>query len=499
MYLSNALNRLGQRLGKTVNNQAAAGCACAYPALPWVQRRIALDLSRRRFLGGTAAMLAPFALGATGSAAAASLAGPALQLATKPIVLTNLRLFDGLQLKLHTGLNLRIEGKRIVALDSLGVDQGDVQFIDCAGKVVIPGLIDAHWHSLLCGVTEMVAMTAEVPYLHLVAGYEAGHTLMRGFTTIRDAGGPSFSLKQAIDQGLITGPRIYPAGAMISQTSGHGDFRMRYELPAIPDVLGHAEKSGMASIANGVPQVLNRVREQLMLGAAQIKLMAGGGVSSPYDPLATLQFTMDELRAGVNAAKDWGTYAMAHVYTSAGIQRAIRAGVQSIEHGQLADEATARMMADEGVWWSLQPFFGDDDANDHSDNPQAQADQKRVAEGTVRAYELAKRFKVKTAWGTDILFSPANLVNQGRMLAKLSRFDSPLAVLRMATGNNGQLLALSGLRNPYQGQLGVIAADALADLLVVDGDPSQSLEFITAPEAKLRLIMKDGKIYKNTL
>ncbi|MFA7437372.1 amidohydrolase family protein [Castellaniella sp.] len=455
-------------------------------------------------------MMLPFAA-AGGLASGRAVAGAALQggpangrhaagaAAGKPLVLVNGRLFDGRQLALQQGRAVRIQGNRIQSIDPAGVEQGDARVIDCGGRVIMPGLIDAHWHALLCGVTQTMAMTAEVPYLHLVAGHVAGDTLMRGFTTVRDAGGPSFSLKQAIDQGLVRGPRIYPSGAMISQTSGHGDFRLRYELPAIPDVLGHAEKAGFASIANGVPMVLQRVREQLMLGASQIKLMAGGGVASPYDPIASLQFTGEELRAGVQAAKDWGTYAMAHVYTSAGIQRAIRAGVQSIEHGQLADEATVRMMADDGIWWSLQPFLADEDANVYPDNPRARIEQERVAQGTVRAYEMARHFGVKTAWGTDILFNPAHLANHGRMLAKLTRFYPPLEVLRMATGSNGELLALSGLRNPYDGRIGVLEAGAFADLLVIDGEPEHNLDFIAEPGTHLRMIMKGGQIFKDSL
>ncbi|MFA7579738.1 amidohydrolase family protein [Castellaniella sp.] len=519
MYSSLDPGRFSRAQSTLKPRQAAAcRCHCAHPLIPWIHRRLTADLSRRRFLGGSAAMLVPFlAAGAAGAGVAgaeraaaagpAAHAGPATGPATgtlaaaagKPLVLANIRLFDGLELALQKGRALRIEGNRIRAIDATGADQGDAHVIDCGGRVVMPGLIDAHWHALLCGVTQTMAMTAEVPYLHLVAGHVAGDTLMRGFTTIRDAGGPSFSLKAAIDQGLIRGPRIYPSGAMISQTSGHGDFRLRYELPAIPDILGHAEKAGVASIANGVPMVLQRVREQLMLGASQIKLMAGGGVASPYDPIASLQFTPEELHAGVQAARDWGTYAMAHVYTSEGIQRAIRAGVQSIEHGQLADEATVRMMADEGIWWSLQPFLADEDSNVYPDNPHARIDQERVAQGTVRAYEMARRFGVKTAWGTDILFNPAHLGNHGRMLAKMTRFYPPLEVLRMATGRNGELLALSALRNPYDGRLGVLEAGALADLLVIDGEPEENLDFIVEPEVNLRIIMKDGQIFKNSL
>jgi imidazolonepropionase-like amidohydrolase len=189
---------------------------------------------------------------------------------------------------------------------------------------------------------------------------------------------------------------------------------------------------------------------------------------------------------------------MTHVYTPKGIQRSIRSGVKCIEHGQLADEASVRMMRDEGVWWSLQPFLQDEDSNVYPD-PARRASQKQVSEGTVNAYAMAQKHGVKTGWGTDILFNPKNTATQGRQLAKLTRFYDPLTLLGQATGTNGELLALSGMRNPYPGALGRIAAGAWADLLVADGNPAANLDFLADPDKNLRVIMKDGKIHKNTL
>jgi len=414
------------------------------------------------------------------------------------ILITNVRIFDGVHLTLFEGKNILIEKGRISALPDSAEQVADAHIIDGGGRVATPGLIDAHWHATLCAIPQLVAMTADAGYIHLVAAREAVETLQRGFTTVRDAGGPSFALKRAIDEKLISGPRIFPSGAMISQTSGHGDFRMRHEVPRDgTGTLSHAERLGAAMIADGETEVLRRVREQLMLGASQVKLMAGGGVTSRHDPLDVVQYRESELRVAVEAAADWGTYVMVHVYTSQGIQRAIRAGVRSIEHGQLADEETVRIMAGEGVWWSLQPFFADEDANKH--DALGTAKQRQVAEGTARSYEMAKKFGVKTAWGTDILFSPQNLPNHGRHLAKLIRFYEPLELLRMATGTNGELLAMSGQRAPYAGPVGVLKPGALADLLIVDGDPAKNLDFLTEPARNLRLIMKDGEVFKNTL
>ena len=455
--------------------------------------RLEADISRRRLLGGAGAMLGLFAGLGAGTSGARARTPP------RPLLLTNLRLFDGIAERLREDVNVLIEGPRIAALPPRGEPVEGVETIDCGGRVVIPGLIDAHWHATLVAVTQVQAMTVDPGLIHLMAGREAGRTLRRGFTTVRDTGGPAFPLAQAIDLGVIEGPRIFPSGAMISQTSGHGDFRMIHELPrSALGGLSHMERQGVAAIADGADAVLMRTREQLMRGASQVKVMAGGGVASPYDPLDTAQFLDEELRAAVRAAEDWGTYVCAHVYTPKGIERALRAGVRSIEHGQLADADSARMMAATGAWWSLQPFLMDEDANVYPD-PARRAAQARVSEGTVRAFELAERFGVRTAFGTDILMSPANLPSQGRQLAKLTRFRSPLAVLKMATGDNGELLAMSGPRAPYDGRLGIVAPGAFADLLAVEGDPETSLDFLADPEANLKLILKDGRVVKRTL
>ena len=454
--------------------------------------RVTQDLSRRHFLGGAAAMLAPFAL-------PQAVAQTPVQQTRRPLLLRNMRLFDGSGQAPRAGVQVLIQGQRIAELLPAAAVVENAQVIDCQGKLVLPGLIDTHWHTMLAGISQLSAVSADLGYLYLVAAQEAQRTLLRGFTSVRDAGGPAFALKRAIDEGLVPGPRIFASGAMISQTSGHGDFRLRSDLPrAANGPLSLVEQMGVAMIADGEAEVLRRVREQLMLGASQIKMLAGGGVASLYDPLDSTQFSERELRAGVEAASDWNTYVMTHVYTPRGIQRAIRAGVKCIEHGQLADEASVRMMQGEGVWWSLQPFLQDADANVYAD-PGQRASQRQVAEGTEKAYALAQKHGIRTGWGTDILFNPKNTATQGRQLAKLTRFYDPLTLLGQATGTNGELLALSGARSPYPGVLGRIAAGAWADLLVADGDPGVNLDFLADPERNLRLIMKDGKVHKNTL
>jgi len=482
------------RFQPITNHQSHGACQCGSPLLSKFHERMMADISRRQFIGGMAGVMAMFA-----ALHAPSVLSEQPKDGSRPMLLKNLKLFDGSGGPLRAGLAIRIEDGRINAIVPDSTEPGDAEVLDCGGRVVMPGLIDAHWHTTLAAISQIEAMTADPGYVHLVAAREAERTLMRGVTSVRDVGGPAFALKKAIDKGIVSGPRIFPAGAMISQTSGHGDFRMRHEVPRANGApLSEQERQGVAVIADGEAEVLRRTREQLMLGASQIKLMAGGGVASTYDPLDSTQFTERELRAAVEAAEDWGTYVAVHVYTPKGIQRSLRAGVKSIEHGQLADEESVRMMAGEGAWWSLQPFLQDEDSNVYPDAARRES-QRQVAEGTVRAYEMAQRFDVKTAWGTDILFNPQNTPNQLRQLAKLTRFYDPLTALAMATGRNGELLSLSGPRSPYQGALGRIKLDALADLLVVDGNPEQSLDFLHDPGSNFRIIMKGGHVYKNTL
>ncbi|WP_439526274.1 amidohydrolase family protein [Roseovarius mucosus] len=443
-------------------------------------------------LGGLAAVVGLYAgFGLASKPARAQTPG-------RPLLLTNLRYFNGNDLSLIQGREILIEGGRITGLPAAGQGPTEAERIDCGGRAVIPGLIDAHWHSTLVGVTQMQAMTADIGFVHLMAGREAGATLLRGFTTVRDTGGPAFGLKLAIDRGALPGPRILASGAMISQTSGHGDFRMTSELPRADGDLSYSERVGVVAIADGRAEVLRRTREQLMKGASQIKIMAGGGVTSLYDPLESLQFTEDEMRAAVEAAEDWGTYVCAHVYTPKGIQRALRAGVKSIEHGQLADLETVRLMRDMGAWWSIQPFLADEDSNPSSD-PRQNAKRQEVSVGTVQAFEMGRTVGVNMAFGTDILMNPTGASSQGRQLAKLTRFMPPLEALRMATGAAGDLLALSGERSGYDGQLGVIAEGAMADLLVVESDPEAGLDWLDTPEQSLAMIVKGGAVVKDQL
>ena len=418
------------------------------------------------------------------------------------VLINNVHVFDGKSSsRSKSPVNVLIVDDVIHGISTAELpapEDASLTLIDGGGRTLMPGLIDAHWHMMLVGQTLTDAMTSEVGYTNLRAAQVAEATLMRGFTTVRDMGGPVRGLRRAIEEGQYPGPRIFPSGAMISQTGGHGDFRLPHEIPRAPNVpLSHTEQTRTAAIADGPDEVLRRVREQLMLGATQIKLMAGGGVTSVYDPLDATQYTPDEIRTAVVAAENGGTYVTVHAYTSHAVKMSIEAGVKAIEHGQLVDEDTVKLMASKGIWWSLQPFLDNEIAN--KQKGPSRVKQLMVAAGTDRAYALARKHNVKVAFGTDILFSGDNGEVQNARLASLDRWYSPGEVLQIATGNNGALLALTGERNPYKKPLGVIEEGALADLLLVDGDPTADLALIKDPAKNFVVIIKNGLIYKNIL
>lgn len=418
------------------------------------------------------------------------------------ILINNVHVFDGKSSsRSESPVNVLIVDDVIQGISTAALpspENASLTLIDGEGRTLMPGLIDAHWHMMLVGQTLTDAMTSEVGYTNLRAAQVAEATLMRGFTTVRDMGGPVRGLRRAIEEGQYPGPRIFPSGAMISQTGGHGDFRLPHEIPRAPNVpLSHTEETRTAAIADGPDEVLRRVREQLMLGATQIKLMAGGGVTSVYDPLDATQYTPEEIRTAVVAAGNWGTYVTVHAYTSHAVKMSIEAGVKAIEHGQLVDEDTVKLMASKGIWWSLQPFLDNEIAN--KQKGPSRVKQLMVAAGTDRAYALARKHNVKVAFGTDILFSGDNGEVQNARLASLDRWYSPGEVLQIATGNNGALLELTGERNPYKKPLGVIAEGALADLLLVEGDPTADLALIKDPAKNFVVIIKNGQIYKNLL
>lgn len=417
----------------------------------------------------------------------------------KTILINNVEIFNGKNDQTTRG-NVLITGNKISKISTSPIPtnkSANVQIIDGKGKFLMPGLIDAHYHAMFSNLSQIALLTSNLGFVNLVAGKNAEALLQKGFTSIRDLGGPVFGLKQAIDAGVVAGPRIWPSGAFISQTGGHGDFRLPNDIPSdASNGLSYAERINAAALADSPDAVRLKAREQLMLGASQIKLMAGGGVSSIYDPLDVTQYTEQEIRAAVEAAENWGTYVTVHAYTPRAIQQAIRAGVKCIDHGQLIDEETVKLMLEQNVFWSLQPFIDEGDKGVLS--PESRAKQLEMYQGTDTAFELAKKYKMKIAYGTDVLFDAQKASRPDLQLLKMKRWFSNVEILKMATGNNGELLALSGKRSPYAGKIGVIEEGALADLILMDGNLIQNLELISEPE-KMVLVMKNGIIYKNLI
>ncbi|QRQ60962.1 metal-dependent hydrolase family protein [Sphingobacterium multivorum] len=423
-----------------------------------------------------------------------------IQAQEKQVLIENVKLLDYKTQMLTPPKHVLINGNTIQTISTSPIDvQGkNIVKINAKGKTLMPGLIDVHVHLVFGALTMPQMMTNDLSEEFLIntVGLSAQQMLMRGFTSVRDVGGPIFPLKAAIDKGKLLGPRIWPSGAVVSQTAGHGDFRTQEEKSRrFFGIVSRAERYGATFIADGRDEVLTAVRENLRFGASQIKLMAGGGTSSAYDPVDVTQYTLDEMKAAVEAAEDWGTYVTVHAYTPRAIRRAIEAGVKCIEHGQLLDEETLQLIAKKNIWLSLQNLVEDTPDMD----PQRRIKRKPVIEGQEKVWPMAKKYGVKLAWGTDFLFEPELNKMQNAFILRLQKWFTNAEIIKMITQDNCELLQLSGLRSPYPGKLGIVEEGALADLILVDGDPLKNLKLLADPEKNFLLIMKDGQIHKNSL
>ena len=416
--------------------------------------------------------------------------------ATTEVVFTNVRVFDGTADTLSAPTTVVVRGNVIAAIGrNAAPSSAEATVIDGSGQTLMPGLIDNHVHMMFNSLSP-AQMAAPDMSLEKVMGLSAAQSkamLLRGFTAVRDVGGPSFQLKQLIDSGKVMGPRIWPAGPMISQTSGHADLRHPSEPSRrFSGKMSQAEEIWASVVADGRDEVLTAVRENLRLGASQIKIAAGGGTSSEYDPLDVTQYTLDEMKAAVDAASDWNTYVTVHAYHPKSVRRAIEAGVKVIEHGNLLDEDTLKLMAEKGIWLSGQMLVDSTEAMD----PKRREKRKPVIEGQKIVWPMAKRLGVKLAWGTDFLFEPELNAQQNAYILRLKPYFTPAELLRLVTSGNAELLALSGPRTPYEGRLGVVEQGALADLILVRGNPLDDIDLIGDPAANFTVIMKDGKVVK---
>jgi len=425
------------------------------------------------------------------------------QEAPTSVLFTNVNVFNGIDDRLYESHSVLVEGNLIKAISAAEIETSDnVIVIDGGGRTLMPGLIDGHNHITIPASPNQVANDWHWGYLSAHISNEAEKMLLRGFTTLRDAGGPAYGIARAIDEGLAVGPRIYPSGHFIGQTSGHTDFRSYNESHTRDRTSRSAFETNWAFMADGRDDVLAYTREALRRGATQVKLSVGGGVASAYDPLDTAQFTLDEIRAAVEAANDWNTYVMVHAYTDRSVMRALEAGVKSIDHGTLIQNPeTMIAMREAGAIFNPQALiFTPSPEALKSLPPELVAKGAPARKGVDVSMRLAKKHGVKIAFGVDSFGSPEALARQNQELSVRLRWFTPYEILVQATSTTAELVAMSGPRNPYpKGPLGVIQVGAYADILLVDGNPLKDLKPLVDHEAGIDLIMKDGVIYKNTL
>jgi imidazolonepropionase-like amidohydrolase len=375
-----------------------------------------------------------------------------------------------------------------------------VKVIDGKGRTLMPGLIDAHWHVTYAYTPAPIFLgnQGDMPEVAIRSMTGAKETLLRGFTTVRDMGGNPFAIKKLIDSGEYPGHRILPSGPFMSPTAGHADhYGVPTDTPRDKSYTNYWERNMIAMTSDGVPEVRLRTRDILKYGATQIKITTGGGVSSLYDPLDVSEYSVDEIKAVVEEASNYNTYVASHVMTDEGIRTSVEAGVMSIEHGFFASRETLELMKEKGAWLSPQPMLEEDMV---WTNPISAAKYKQVTDAVDGLYPLAKKVGVNIAFGTDQLMDASKAHQQSDYLVRLGRWFTPYEALKIATSENAKLLELSGPRHPYQeGPLGVVEEGAYADLIIVDGNPLENLELVGDPEKNFVVIMKDGKIYKNTL
>ncbi len=410
------------------------------------------------------------------------------------VLIENVRIFNGVDARLETGHVLVRDGliesvasRPLTAPDGAIVIPGD-------NRILTPGFIDLHVHLTMHSPPGVLREHATAVGARSVAA--AKFFLDHGFTTIRDAGGTHPDLARAFNRGQLYGPRVFPSGAVVSQTAGHGDWRMPHE-PHPAHAGGNPYLSADAAIlADGVDATLTAVRENLKNGATQIKIMGGGGVMSDYDPIHTLQPSPAEIRAAVQAAGDWGTYVLAHAYTSEAVTRLVENGVKCIEHGLLIDDKTARLVADNGVAISTQlvifrSLLGMDGMTAFQKEKAYQ-----VRAGQENLIRLIRKYDITTGFSTDFIFGQYQKLPEE--FTQRAEFWSNAEVLRQATSESARIIRMAGKLNRH-GNFGEIREGWVADLLLHNGELLEDLSVLADPEANLALIMKGGEIIKAKL
>jgi imidazolonepropionase-like amidohydrolase len=412
-------------------------------------------------------------------------------------LLHNLRLLDPAAGRLVPGMKVLVRDDRFVAVGTDIDPPAEVPRVDLGNRVLMPGLIDCHAHimSIKTKWANNTLMHMTHSFANAAAAIKMRKILMRGFTTVRDAAGADMGHRDAVASGLLVGPRLFVCGRGISQTGGHGDFRTRVDhaFPCACHHLSAGTTGGIARLADGVAEVRRAVRDEIRLGADQIKVFASGGVGSDADPIHFLQYSMDELRAIVEETDNGATYAMAHAYTAEAIHRAVDAGIRTIEHGNFLDAKAADLMAEREAY--LVPTLIAYEATMKFGREQGYPEQNMkkneyvLSVGT-QSLEIAKAAGVKTAFGTDLIGELDS--HQSEEFEIRARVLSNAEVIRSATTIGAEVIRRVG-------ELGVIAEGAYADALVLDADPLEDISVLASGGEDIRTIMKDGKLWKDEL
>lgn len=389
------------------------------------------------------------------------------------------------------GYEVLIEGDTIREVSSKPIKARDARVVDCGRRTLMPGLIDSHVHVFLSEV--YIRRLEEMP-LTLMTARSAEimrGMLARGFTTARDTGGADWGIKIAVESGLIPGPRLFIAGRAIGPTGGHSDSRRRTDYGASCKCCN--AMAYCMEIADGADAVRKAAREQIRQGADQVKIMVSGGVASPYDPLDSRQYSLDEISAAVEEADAFGKYTQAHAYTPVAIQRAVGQGVRTIEHGNLIDTASAKLMAKKGAYLvaNLVAYYAmKERAKEFGMGADMLAKNDMVIDGGLKSLEICKRAGVKVGYGSDLLGQL--MIDQSREFLLRSEVLSPIEIIRQATLVGAEIVRM-------EGKLGCVAPGAFADLILVDGDPTKNLGLFQDQGAHLPVIMQGGRFHKNAL
>jgi len=408
------------------------------------------------------------------------------------VVFRNFELLDPKKDALQGGYELLVEGDKIKEVSAKPIKADNATVIDCGRRTLMPGLIDSHVHVTLSEV--YIRQLENIPLTLMTArAIDLMRAMLdRGFTTVRDTGGADWGIKAAVDQGLVPGPRLFIAGRAIGPTGGHSDGRRRTDAAGGGCFCCNAMKFTM-EVSDGADNVRRSAREQMRLGADQIKIMMSGGVASPYDPLDSMQFSVGEVTAAVEEAHAFGRYVCAHAYTPEAITRAAQCGVRTIEHGNLIDEPSAKLMASKGMFLvaNLVAYYAmRERAREFGMIGEMLEKNELVIDGALKSLEICKRAGVPVAYGTDLLGQLQ--VDQGREFLLRSEVQTPIEIIRAATIVGAQVIR-------QEGKLGCIEPGAFADLIVVDGNPLANLGVFQDQGRHIPAIMKGGKFHKNEL